>query len=64
MYDVRICPNCKGTNTKVNTSGRDKFLMTRVRECKDCGHKFNTVELFEEMAMELKPRKGGKKYYE
>ncbi len=44
------CPECGQTNAKIIDSRLDDTLSLRVRrkECKLCGHRWNTVELTEE----------------
>lgn len=39
-----ICPECRGTKSKVLETGKEGEVILRRRECKECCHRFNTCE--------------------
>jgi transcriptional regulator NrdR family protein len=38
------CPKCKSENIKVNTTRQREDRIIRYRECKDCKHRFTSIE--------------------
>jgi transcriptional regulator NrdR family protein len=42
------CPKCDSTNVYVVDSRPLVEFVSRRRHCKDCGHRFNTVEITQE----------------
>lgn len=43
---ARICPRCGGDSYVYYGSERDDGVYVRRRVCKDCGTKFDTLEIF------------------
>ena len=42
------CPMCRKTNTRMTQGQRErKRGNVRVRECKDCGYRFKTIEKYD-----------------
>ena len=48
-YASACCPKCQSTGLKVCDSRANKRGIRRRRKCCSCGHKFNTIEIIEDV---------------
>lgn len=54
------CPVCGG-NTKITDSRGNVESVRRRRECRECGHRFTTIEIEADLLQNLEKAKEGKR---